>query len=468
MKTDYKVLVIGSGFGGLAAATYIAENGTSVLVVDENLHIGGQLLRTVSSKLGLDHGFHPDYVKRIGLRFIEKLKEQQIEVWNCSKVLGIYSGREVLIEKEDGQTTSLNPEFIIISSGARERFLPFKGWALPGVISTGMVQVLLKSYGVLPGKKMVIAGSGLFLFAVAYECLKHKLKPQTILEMSGFFDKTKLLPAILPFPSKIEEALRFMSGIFLNRVSYRPRWKVLEARGNGCLEEVLAVKVDGEGRAKSSATNIFKVDTLATGFGFVPNLELILEAGCKVEYEKDLGGWIASVNNDLETDRNGIFAVGEVTGIAGALKSIDEGKLAANAILYRLGKKNGSDYEKVKKILLKKRRKHLEFGKLFNGLYQIPRQAYLDIPDETVICRCEDVRMKDLRSIVKNGLKSFQEIKVISRATMGNCQGRTCAPIIIDLLTALVPDAESFEPLSARPPVKSVLLQNLANFEQTD
>jgi NAD(P)H-nitrite reductase large subunit len=188
-------------------------------------------------------------------------------------------------------------------------------------------------------------------------------------------------------------------------------------------------------------------------------------AGCQTEYAAERGGWVVKTAANLETSLPGIFAAGEITGIAGALKSICEGEIAALAILRDQGRTDSLLNEKRLAKLLKERYHHLQFGKYFNLLYRIPAAAYLDIPDDTLVCRCEDVTMGDIKRAVANGYDTPAMLKIALRSAMGDCQGRICGPVIYDILAALTGrSAAEQTPLKIRPPVKPVSIESLASF----
>jgi NAD(P)H-nitrite reductase large subunit len=204
------------------------------------------------------------------------------------------------------------------------------------------------------------------------------------------------------------------------------------------------------------------VEALGVGYGFVANIEAAQLAGCELEYSRDKGGWIVKVNDQLETSVAGILAAGEITGIGGAQKSINEGQLAAYTILEKLGKEKSSHLSHSLKKLQKERKHHLSFVKCFNSLYQIDPATILDLPEETIICRCESVTLKDLKKALKMGCHNPNALKVATRCAMGKCQGRTCTPIIYDLLQAMCQkDAEKIGLFTARPPLKPISLQAL-------
>ncbi|MCK4836690.1 MAG: FAD-dependent oxidoreductase, partial [Candidatus Aminicenantes bacterium] len=191
------VVIVGSGFSGIVAASILADYGLKVLLIDENIHVGGQLLRQIPEELGSYSKIHSDRVKKIGFKLIDQVKNKKVKILNRTRLVGIYPKKEILIETDESRVISLTYDVLLFATGARERFLPFPGWTLPGVYSTGLVQVLLKSHGVLCDERLLIGGSGLFLLAVAYEFLKHKGKVLAICDSSRILDKIKFIPLIL-------------------------------------------------------------------------------------------------------------------------------------------------------------------------------------------------------------------------------------------------------------------------------
>jgi NADPH-dependent 2,4-dienoyl-CoA reductase/sulfur reductase-like enzyme len=464
----YDVVIVGSGFSGIVAAGILAEHRLKILLVDENIHIGGQLLRKIPEQLGEYSAYRPDHIKKLGFRFVDQVKQQKIKIMNRTGLMGIYPGQRLMLESQRREITEVTAEVLLFATGARERFLPFKGWTLPGIYSTGMVQVLMKSSGVLPARDILIAGSGLFLFSVAYEFLKNKGKVHALLEQSGMMDKVKILPLLFHQFSKFAEGGKFLAKIYLSGVPVRYRRRVVAARGKGALEEVVVGKVDAAGKLIQGSEKIVKTGALAVGYGFVPNIEGPQLAGCQLEFAKAKGGWIVKVDDSLETSVANVLAAGEITGVGGALKSINEGKIAAFTILKKFEKIPEKEYQRHLKKLTGERRHHMKFVHYFNSLYPIPSAAILDIPDDTVVCRCEDITMGDIKKGIASGYTRAQALKSAMRVSMGNCQGRTCGPVVYDLLNLLTGQSlEALGPFNARPPLKPVSIKALADFKET-
>jgi len=469
-NSKYNIIIVGSGFSGITAAEILADHNLSILLIDENIHFGGQLLRKIPEELGEYPAYKPEKIKRAGFNFVDKVKNKKITLMNKTILLGVYENNEILIEYNREQTFSLKYDVLLFATGARERFLPFKGWTLPGVYSTGMLQVLIKSSGVLPARKILLAGSGLFLFAAAYEFLKNGGELLGIMEQSPFWNKIKFFPQIFHQFSKFAEGGKYLSRITFSRVPVKYRRHVIEARGEKSLEEVVVGKLDTNGALIKGTEKTYRTDALVIGYGFVPNIEAPQLAGCALEYDREKGGWIVSVTDRMETSVEGILAAGEITGVGGAQKSLTEGKIAAYTILEKLGVEDEEKLLPLFKKLTKERKHHLSFVQCFNSLYGIKPKTILEIPDETIICRCENIDMK----CIKNAYQAAKSccdpnsLKVATRCAMGQCQGRICGPVIYDLLHVLCDKSpEEIGLFSVRPPLKPVTLKALENLRDS-
>lgn len=469
-NSKYNIIIVGSGFSGITAAEILADHNLSILLIDENIHFGGQLLRKIPEELGEYPAYKPEKIKRAGFNFVDKVKNKKITLMNKTILLGVYENNEILIEYNREQTFSLKYDVLLFATGARERFLPFKGWTLPGVYSTGMLQVLIKSSGVLPARKILLAGSGLFLFAAAYEFLKNGGELLGIMEQSPFWNKIKFFPQIFHQFSKFAEGGRYLSKIYFSRVPVKYQRHIIEARGDTSLEEVVIGKLDKKGELIQGSEKTYRTEALVTGYGFVPNIEAPQLAGCALEYARDKGGWIVSVSDRMETSIEGILAAGEITGVGGAQKSLTEGKIAAYTILEKLGIEDEKKLAPLFKKLTKERKHHLSFVKCFNSLYGIKPKTILEIPDDTIVCRCENIDMKSIKNAVQTG-KSCHDpnsLKVSTRCTMGQCQGRICSPVIYDLLHTLCDNSpEEIGLFSVRPPLKPVSVKALGNLHKS-
>ena len=458
----YDIVIVGGGFSGILAANILAKHALNVLIVDENINLGGQFLRHHPNQNGATKA--PSRLKRLGLQSIKALDPKRIRIMARTEVMGIAGESELFICEAGKRLHTVKPDALLLATGAREKFVPFKGWTLPGVISTGASQILLKGSRVLASEEILIGGAGIFPYAVASEILMENGRVRAVLDQNRLSEKVAIGGGLLLEKSKIGDGIRTMTKLIQSRTPVRFGVRILEARGQKRLEEVLTVKIDRNGQVLPGSETVYPAECLAIGYGFVANIELAQLAGCRLEYDANQGGWIVWVAEDLETSVAGIFAAGEITGIAGATKSITEGKLAALAILLKLRKINSDTFLARSSKLKKMSKRHLRFGKYFNAQHTVPNEIIRSIDDETIVCRCEDITMGEIKTAVRNGCATADAVKKAVRTGMGICQGRTCAPIIYESIAVFKrTPADHISPFSVRTPLKAVPLKALAD-----
>ncbi len=460
MSKQYDVVIVGAGVAGLKAASVLAKYDLKIAIIDENPSLGGQYLRTLPENFKDRLLKFKTAVKKEGLKLIEGLKNSNVEIIKNSTVIGVYEGDKILFDKE-GRSDLIYYKKLIISTGVREKYFPFLGWDLPGVFSLGAVQVFLKSNGVLPAEEIVLAGTGPFLYAVAYEILKAGGKVKGIYELKKFKDQIVFSKGLLNFPAKLVEAFVYLEEILSNNVPIKYGWGVLKAEGDDSVERVFVGKMGQDGRVIEKSVKSIETELLAIGFGFVPNLEIARSAGINIVYNEALGGWVVETDDKLITSNENIYASGEITGVGGAEKSQIEGELSALVLLDSLNLLDNSGKSKIQK-LVKKRKKAIKYSKYFNTVFSVPLEFYKNIEDNTVICRCENISMKKIKEAIEVGPSDMNFIKTFTRAGMGNCQGRTCGPIIENIIKSL--EGKTPKPATMRKPIKPTLIGNLKKF----
>jgi NADPH-dependent 2,4-dienoyl-CoA reductase/sulfur reductase-like enzyme len=469
MTSPYPVIIVGSGVGGAAAAQLLASHGVRVLVVDDNPHPGGQLLRQPSAPGRSAKRLWPHRLKRWGAGVYATLNQGLVTFLQNTEVLGIYPQQTLLVAPRRGGVAQYGAEALILATGARERQVPFPGWTLPGVISTGGAQILMKGSGILPGASPLIAGNGPLMLVVAAQILANGGRVKAVLDEGSAAQKLRAVGAGVGILPKLFEGALYLARLLAARVPLRQRFRVVEARGKSGLDTVVAARIGARGRIRQGTERVFATDTLAMGHGFVPNIELPSQAGCRTHYALDKGGWHVVVDEGMETSVPGIYAVGEITGIAGGEKSRIEGRLAAWQILRTHGRVDARTYAARVRPLLQRRREQVRYGAFINRLCRPPGDLYAQIPDETIVCRCEAVTLGEIRRQIGRGFTTLSGIKRASRCGMGPCQGRTCAPILLDLLGETSRRSpEAMGRPSSRAPVKTVSLGALAQMRGLD
>ncbi|HXF14898.1 MAG TPA: FAD/NAD(P)-binding oxidoreductase [Terriglobales bacterium] len=402
-EKQFDVLVVGGGPAGLAAASSAAEHGVRVGLIDDNPALGGQIWRK-----GIT-GAYPE-----AENWIRKLRSAKVELFCGARVFDCPSPNLLLAEmKED--LLELRYQKLVLATGARERFLPFPGWTLRNVMGAGGLQALVKSGYSIAGKKVLLAGTGPLLLAVAAYLRAHGAELVMICEQTSFWQLTKFGAYLLKHRGKIAQA-RALRKDLAGVPFVTSSWPVA-AEGNEVLK---AVVISRGGKVEKIAC-----DFLACGFHLVPNTELAALLGCRLRK-----GFV-EVDPDQQTSQAGIFCAGEPTGIGGVELSVIEGQVAGHA---------AAGHEDIASNFFPLRQKLQKFADALDRTFTLRRELRELAAAETIICRCEDVTYGRLKLQT-----SWRAAKLQTRCGMGPCQGRVCGPQT-EFLFGWAPD-------SVRPPI---------------
>jgi NADPH-dependent 2,4-dienoyl-CoA reductase/sulfur reductase-like enzyme len=406
------VAVVGSGPAGIAAAVTAAELGRRVVLLDDNPKAGGQIWRGGPSA---SHSSEAD-------RWFERLKGSSVQQVFGARVFCAYRGK--VDAETDRGLLQIHWERLILATGARELFLPFPGWTLPSVVGAGGLQALVKSGLPVDGKRVVLAGTGPLLLAVASYLSKHGARVLCICEQTTVASLAKFAVGMLGFPRKMREAigLRFAS----RQAEYLQESWPIEAVGRETLE---SVRISVKGRTREIAC-----DYLACGYHLVPNTELAQMLGCKLKE-----GFV-EVDGVQQTSQTGVYCAGEPGGIGGMELSVLEGRIAGCA---------AADADDEAEKLLASRSRYRKVADAMKIAFRLrPELLKLAAPD-TLFCRCEDVTLERVRKH-----PSWKAAKLHTRCGMGPCQGRVCGAAAAVLL--------GWEVESSRPPVFPTRCSSLA------
>lgn len=426
----HNVVIIGAGPAGLSASLAAAAAGAPVLLIDSNPRLGGQYWRMSADDFQDQHNQHFDL--DTGLLLINAVKaRKEIEVWSGAQIWSATNkdGKNTLRVIYQGKERIVNTENLILCTGAYDRTLPFPGWDIPGVMTPGGVQSLLKGHGVLAGKRVVVAGSGPFLLPVAAGVVKAGGSVVALLEANKSRRWLTSFFVLLENTSKIKEAFYYIKTISEVKVRARFGQAVIAAHAasNGELESVDIAKIDRNFRIKK-VQNI-KCDVAAIGWGFTADTSLAGSLGCNQLVAKD-DGVVVWVDSKQQTSIPGVFAAGEITGIGGSDLSMAEGVIAGISA----AKFVGCNVE-VLKAHRKRRAKRQRFANALIRAYPIKPGWKSWLRDETIICRCEEVCLSDLKhSINELGATDSRTAKLLTRCGMGLCQGRICGRFVVDLV----------------------------------
>jgi NADPH-dependent 2,4-dienoyl-CoA reductase/sulfur reductase-like enzyme len=467
---ELELVILGAGPGGLAAAVEAARSGVHVTILDENPKPGGQIFRQfhdgfqVTSPNTLGH----DYARGRKLLSEFGAVKDRVELLDNTTVWALSEGNELAFYRGEA-SYSVRYKKIIIAAGAYDRPVPFPGWTLPGVFTAGGAQSLVKTQRVLPGENFLLAGTGPLQLALANQITDAGGHVAAIAEAGRIENWLGLIRSALGQWQLLSDAVHYLYGIRKARI---PLWRdhiLVEAHGRGQVEEAVVAEADEDWRPKLHTCRTLKVDTICTGYGFVPSVELTRLAGCEHRYEPLLGGWIPVRNDYMEATVPHVYAVGDCTGIAGSLAAIEQGRIAGLAAAQRLGHLSAKEAGKRMAPSRERIAGIQRLRRVLDGI-SAPRPGLYDLAkDDTIVCRCEEITLAEVKKAIADGASDVKEVKRMTRLGMGSCQGRMCAPAIQEIIArekGLSP--ERVGSLNPRPPARPVLLGVLAGHRDLD
>ena len=321
-----EVLIIGAGPAGLSAAIAAAKCGSQVLIVEANEKAGGQLAKQT-------HKFFGSKEHRAGTRgitiaedLIRECKELGVEMMFNSLVAGIYEGKTVAIDVKESLTEHkfirVQAEKIIISTGASENAVRFRGWTLPGVMGAGAIQTMCNMHRVVPGKKLLMIGSGSVGLIVCYQLM------QAGVQIQGIVEALPRLNGYAVHASKLtREGVHLYTG-----------YTVIEAKGTDHVTSAVIAKVNPDWSTVPGSEIEIECDIIAMGVGLKPLTGMAYMGRCEMVFDKALGGWAPCHSKGMESTVDGIYVAGDTTGLEEASTAIEEGNIAGIAASKALGR----------------------------------------------------------------------------------------------------------------------------------
>ncbi|MFF8933682.1 FAD-dependent oxidoreductase [Streptomyces paradoxus] len=423
MRTD--LAVIGAGPAGLAAALAASARGVRVTLVDAAARPGGQFYRQPAEALAarrpeaLHHGWRTWERLRDGLAASAVRVLTEHHVWCVERTPDGFTVN-ALLGPEQEEPAEVHARAVLLATGGYERVLPFPGWTLPGVITAGGAQAMLKGGLVVPGRRAVVAGTGPLLLPVATGLAAASVEVAALVESTGPGRLARHAPALA---GKLPEGAGHAAGLLRHRVPVLTRHTVVRAHGDDRLTGVTVAALGTDGHVRPGTERHLPCDTLAAGHGMLPHTDLAESLGCRLD------GLAVAVDTEQRTDVPGVWAAGEATGIGGAALSLAEGHIAGcSAAAHLHGTAPGPA-----PAALKARRTLQRSAAALDSAYALPAHWPERITDDTVICRCEEVTAGAVREALDLGAGDERTVKLLTRAGMGWCQGRMCGTAIAGL-----------------------------------
>jgi NADPH-dependent 2,4-dienoyl-CoA reductase/sulfur reductase-like enzyme len=384
MTKQWDVLVIGAGPAGIAAAVSAAEAGKRVCIVDDNPRPGGQIWRGAAKDARA-----ADWQHRLKASSVDRLFGWHVFARPAPHILRA---------EKSGECVDLEYRKLIVATGARELFLPFRGWTLPNVMGAGALQSMVKSGLPIAGKRVAVAGSGPLLLAVAAYLKQHGARVVALCEQAPLARLARFATALLNDGNKLRQAF----GLAWQNWGIPFHSSTWPIAANGS-ERVESVVFRGANREWT-----INCDYLACGFHLIPNTELAELLGCRIAEGR------VAVDVIQQTSVPDIFCAGEPTGLGGLEAALLEGQIA--------GYHSAGSPEKANRLLAQRKAMQRFVSRLEETFRLNPQLRELAAP-ETVVCRCEDVAFDTLQTF-----RNWRAAKLHTRCGMGPCQGRVCGP----------------------------------------
>ena len=457
MDKHTDVVIVGAGPAGLAAACAARSCGLTVTLLDEQAAPGGQLLRNVESPLA--QALMDPREREAGLRLVEDFRGSGATYVPRAVVWGM-EGR-CLSFSVDSVPQRLSAANVILAPGGMERPVPFPGWTLPGVMGAGGADILLRSGGSLTADKdapVVLAGNGPLLLLLAGHLLDAGVRIAAWLDTGSLSQRLlsgAAMPAALLDPPYLGKGLRMALRVLRGGVPVIRNARDIRALGANSLEKV-SYAAKGETRELPAAV-------LLRHEGIIPRVQICNALGARLRWDRVQRCWYPDVDANGRTSLDGLYVAGDGAYVHGGDASRLKGWLAGIDAARRLGVISPAEAGR-RAAGARRKLAVLRAARGFLRYVFAPDPKIFDVPDETLVCRCECVSAGAIRKAVAEGFHEVNEVKRVTRCGMGQCQGRMCGPALAEITARAQgarPDAVGC--LHMRSPFRPVKLETYCN-----
>lgn len=459
MKASYDLTIIGTGPAGMSAAIIASRLGASVLVLDEKAQAGGQIYRNVqNSPLENSAALGKDYTA--GKTLVDQFTACSAEKQWSANVWHVGDNGEILFSQQQ-QTYRVTSREILVSCGAMERPFPISGWHLKGVMTAGSAQVMLKS-NALVYDDAIFVGTGPLLYLIVAQYLRLGVRVKALVDTtpkSNYFQALSHLPKALYQPNMLIKGLGLLNEIRQAGIPVYRFAADLTIHGD---EHVQSLSFQtGNKKHELATSHVFLHQ------GVIPNLNMTRSIGLEHEWNQQQLCWQPTLNQWGQSSVTNMSVAGDSSGIVGAEGAALMGEVAALNQCYQLNLISKSERDQQAKPKQKKLSQLNNFRTFIDRLYQ-PQVAHR-IPQnpDTIVCRCEEQSMAQLKQGFEQGAHDPNALKGQTRCGMGPCQGRQCGYTISELLAQWQhKPVKEIGYYRMRSPMRLLSLQELAQFNQ--
>lgn len=466
-RREVSLAIIGAGPAGLNAAAQAAKLGIDTVVFDLHEQGGGHYFNLPPLEI---QNNEPGNECEEGYSQIEQAQKAGAEIITGVEVWGIYPEDCFRICFSGGERKEIWAKKIILAPGAIERTWPFPGWTLPGVMTAGGALTMLKKQKVLPGRRVLISGTGPLQLSLAAKLAEHGVDIPALLELhsrGSLFSQWGSLTALFSQSQRIREGIDYFRTIQSKKIPYMFGWSVIRAIGEKEVSGALIAQVDAKGRPVPGSQKTIEVDCICLGYGLLPDTQFTRLLECSHIMHPYLRTWVPVRDEWLQTSFPGVFAIGDAAEITGKTAAILEGKIASLAVASQLNRLKMEEVRDFARPIQNQLTNERRFAQLQYHAFNLPEDPCPLADPDTVICRCECVTLAQIEEAIGDGATSVQAAKYLSRAGMGWCRGTHCAPIISQMIARQGNIAiEEASQSCIRPPLFPVSLEEALDTEE--
>ncbi len=451
---EIDLIIVGAGPSGMSAARMAADGGLRVLLLDEQAQPGGQIYRNVGQNRASRGWLGAEYAS--GARLVDALDHPRVTVESGATVWRLEAGPRVVWSRGGASHIAAAPH-VLLAAGAQERPAPFPGWTLPGVMSAGAAQILMKTAGMLP-RDAVLAGSGPLLYLVAAQMIDAGHPPKALVETQTI---RKMLRALPYLPKAMFAAGTLWKGLGLIRKIRAAGVQRYKAASDFKATSDASGTIHFSFRSKGHQQSL-TCALLLTHQGVIPSSHISRAAGIAHEWNAAQVAFQPVRDIWGATDHPGLHVAGDGAGIGGAEAAAASGELAALGILHAAGRISADTRNQRSATARAALFRARAIRPFLDAAYPPPAE-FLSPHDETIFCRCEEVTAGAIRQGMSEGAQGHRQIKTSLRVGMGACQGRMCDATVRGILSdGKTSRMGRIASPRARSPIKPIALGELA------
>jgi len=455
---SHDVVIIGAGPAGMAAAVQASTLGLNALVLDEQSAPGGQRFHAIELRYRRLHATGRDLPtsEQNGLDLIRRFRESDTRYVDQASVWDISSGGRQISYIRHGQSYTVSAQATVAAPGAYERPVPLPGWHLPGVMSAGAAQTMLKTSGHPVKGRIVLLGCGPLLLLTAQQLAKAGANVVGLLQTTGPADFLRAIPYL---PAALRSATVLTHGLqLLARTPTAP--KVYSLRQ---AEIIGDSRVEGVRYQARGTSGFIECDIVLLHFGVIPNTQLTRLAGVAHAWNETQECWRPVVDEWQETSSESLMVAGDSGGILGDEAAEMSGRLSILSIARRLGRISDQLLNELAAPTQRGLRRLAAARSFIDTIFRTP-ETMLTPTGDTIVCRCEEVTAAQLAAANACGASGLRHLKVQTRIGMGPCRAQMCSMGASAMLASGVRSGQSPPPpATVRPPIRPLTLGQLAD-----